>query len=449
MAFESALSGAKTLLIVAIAALVVFAGLVVYRSSPGLPASYRLPGGGVISLHSHGFTNRFLLSGSGASWGPILDRLVPRFIRQKLRSAGGGSLQAGTSHGQNSLFVGVQLQGSNLNALPALQAVVSDEQGNRFGSPSAMAALSSAAKHYEVYGFDAFPRRGRELRLALHQVGGERGLGARVALFSIPNPDPGPHPSWSPEPLPATKTDGDLHVTLREFKTGFLTEDWALNMSEWLGVTSLRFSVSVGGRTEHPWRPKALEVIDATGNDWFPAVLHPRAVEGAPPDTWAFAGALWPGEEAWKLRVEFSRVAEFASDELWTLEHVPGPRGQRLIEFHGTNEINGLPLAITATARTEGELRAGSEWVPKKGVVDLTVRYDASAQGKRLTLLRVVDDQGREAKASEPHPEAAWLAFAVEVPPDTQELNFTFAVHRSRFVEFVAKPEQVGRGAAR
>lgn len=112
--------------------------------------------------------------------------------------------------------------------------------------------------------------------------------------------------------------------------------------------TECGFRVWVNGQDTLAWRPVALEVADATGNHWRPE-LDPRLEHpGGNPIMVGFYGALWPEEDAWKLRVKFkhavqvpgnvlppvvpAQVVEFlANPEQTSSDSEPSPRLAKLI----------------------------------------------------------------------------------------------------------------------
>src|SRR5207344_3056584 len=65
----------------------------------------------------------------------------------------------------------------------------------------------------------AFPRREETLRVRLYQYDDfdNRKL---LAEFPAPNPAPGPYPIWIAETLPSTKRDGEVAISLLDFRTG-------------------------------------------------------------------------------------------------------------------------------------------------------------------------------------------------------------------------------------
>ena len=69
------------------------------------------------------------------------------------------------------------------------------------------------------------------------------------------------------------------------------------------------------GHSTNTWRPIGVEISDATGNDWTPFPYKTQAEHEGDLDYFVFDGALWPGEAAWKMRFEFSRVADFEPND--------------------------------------------------------------------------------------------------------------------------------------
>ncbi len=131
----------------------------------------------------------------------------------------------------------------------------------------------------------AFPRRGDKLRLRL--MDGDVSL----AEFGISNPCPGPHPVWQPEHMPVTATNRGVDVILESFVAD------AARLR-----TRCVLQVRENGMQSTAWQPVACEISDATGNHWCPAIDGPSTnVNGR--IALCFFGALWPEEDAWKLRL--------------------------------------------------------------------------------------------------------------------------------------------------
>lgn len=157
-----------------------------------------------------------------------------------------------------------------------------------------------------------------------------------------------------------------------------------------------------------------------------------------------FDGNLWPGEEAWKMRIEFSRTADFAPDEILTFKDITVPGATQAIELDDTTNIGGTELRLETICGTEAKLPARMQWATESGYINFTIQAKPWTKGERLTLLKIVDDAGREMEVL-PHDDwdfGEWV-YAFKAPEGAKRLNFTFALHKSRFVEFTAKPEFV------
>ena len=89
------------------------------------------------------------------------------------------------------------------------------------------------------------------------------GSWTNAAEFRIRNPLYAKYPQWTPEPWPATKSDGTLSVTLKEFKA------IAIDSLSAAG-THLAFSFAENGAESPAWRIQKLTISDATGNCWSP-----------------------------------------------------------------------------------------------------------------------------------------------------------------------------------
>jgi hypothetical protein len=178
------------------------------------------------------------------------------------------------------------------------RVVVSDDGGQEFDPAVHDSMLNS---RYSATELQAFPRRGKELHLRLMENANV------VAEFTIPNPAPGSHPTWTSKPLPIVVKDDELDVSLVKFRS---YQPGAAAFTK-IGIyprTQCTFRVREDGHDSISWRPVGIEISDATGNHWRGWEWR---LDGANDHEipFGFFGALWPQEDAWKLRVEFRRDA--------------------------------------------------------------------------------------------------------------------------------------------
>src|SRR5712692_544342 len=179
----------------------------------------------------------------------------------------------------------------------------------------------------------AFPRRSRQLTLRFFYAS-PASTWVKAAEMVIPNPARGSYPSWTPEPIPAVRTNGDLVVTLTAFEAGAPQEEIADFLSpSWKGLPGTRatFAIRQAGKAVAPWQVRSLLLSDPTGNRWRPGDLVSRVEPGPEPRLSALVlGALWASEPAWRLRVELSRTYDFAPHELLTLPNIAVPEAKEV-----------------------------------------------------------------------------------------------------------------------
>jgi hypothetical protein len=296
---------------------------------------------------------------------------------------------------------------------------------------------------------DAFPRREGKFYLRVQEWSRQNGRQYTQPTvkncFVISNPARGHFPNWSPDSLPNTQEDGDLSVTLNrlEFgaKTPYTRNPKKQNDPMNKGVLAA-FQIQQNGKTATNWQPAQVETSDATGNHimgWCNS--HWENDE----EVTLYQYGLWPDEPAWKLRFEFSRTSGFHNDELWTVQNVPLEPG-RMQDFwsYGRDQtnsafaettLNGIHLKLfpakhfTDQRNMRGSIEGG-----------LAVQTDLPLDGMRLTLVEATDDQGHKIKPMTWSWGGNDFRFGLQELGNARSLNLTLALHRSRFVEFTAKP---------
>ena len=192
------------------------------------------------------------------------------------------------------------------------------------------------------------------------------------------------------------------------------------------------------GRAAGTWEPVAVTATDATGNASEPLVLSTERRQGEL--RLYFGGALWPGEPAWKLRAEFSRVAGFASAQAFSDGAAPCCAStwyETVLHRAGEPARGDAGLALY---RTAARLPA-----PAHAALAALQRARRGAgftrSGRAATsLFRATTADGHEIPARFVDGYNGHYGFGLEVPQGVKSVDLTFAIPRSRFVEFVVKP---------
>jgi hypothetical protein len=241
------------------------------------------------------------------------------------------------------------------------------------------------------------------------------------------------------------------------------------------------FRLEHNGKAVTNWQMVAVETSDATGNRLAVASSGQNAWRnGFANNNWQdgdytvlYQWGLWPDEPAWKVRVEFSQQSEFADDELWTVQNIPFQPGPKQ-EFWNFGAAH--PPAPTGSAFAEADLNGyhvkifpakqftdiGQNQNPQGGqsIQQLIARSRDAIKGgliiqtepqlpdgTRLTLVKLTDNQTKDIQHLNYHDSAGYgnttlYTYGLTDISGLTNLNLTLALHKSRFVEFTAKPEK-------
>jgi hypothetical protein len=320
---------------------------------------------------------------------------------------------------------------------------LADTNGFVSGSRSWLNGWQNPAPLY----FTAFPRRAPTIAAHVFyndSTGGVR----RCGSLTLANPVYGSFPQWQPEPLPATRRTGDVEVTLEKFSTG---HDNRLSQ---IGLTGGRNVIEFGTNrmdrnenfclirtksladTNHVWRMVSAELSDATGNK-----LRSTGTTwgGEEQPYFAFEPGLWLDEKAWKLRCEIKRFKGFAPDEILVFKSAP------LGELEVTNRIgwttNFAGLAVTFDYAFRRAPNTNSSWSGDQiSNTYFTVR--GLTEDMHFDLIAARTDTGADLFVASSSSSDSRRDYAFrQIPLDARTADFTFAIHRSRWVEFLVKPE--------
>jgi hypothetical protein len=310
----------------------------------------------------------------------------------------------------------------------------------------------------ESFVLTAYPRWDKETILRVKPY---RGVPCQEQ-FILANPAPGPMAQWTPEPLPATKSAGDLEVTLTKLVAGAPAPDrragrrGAANDPENQCVR-LDFDFRQNGQDTTNWQAWPVETADAAGN-WSRGLLYRYPQNGTmasyPLETegYYFQPGLWP-DQPWKVRLEFIQRSNFSDDETVTFSNLPVKIGTQQDWDGEWNAWNGgrtnFPFAITPGTVSGVPVMVPPPWLTTNenspGQQDVRVIIGAAPgfnpRDMNLTVVAATDDQGRSLWNFE---QPAWAGhYSIDfarVGGDIKRLNLKVALHKSRFVEFTVLP---------
>jgi hypothetical protein len=323
----------------------------------------------------------------------------------------------------------------------------------------------------EVHGFvlQAYPRWDTNILL---RVASAYGHELSKEPFIINNPDLRPFGgALTLKPLPNTQSDGDVEVTLTNLVTGaplppYQRQNNTSQDDPQSKCVRIGFDFKQKGQSVTNWRPWLVDLSDTAGNHLETTMqfqdndfMRQHTIPSAHPLVYGpnddykgyyFKPGLWPDEPAWKVRLEFTRTSGFSDDEILTLTNIPVRRGDQkdwdaewTWEPGQTDSSIGNYTVSGITFKLFPPLLRPDPYQTNQLRLDVIMRSNPRPDLNRIriALLGATDDQGRE--LWDPFGPAAWYNSTFEFTnphEDLKALNLKFAVHKSRFVEFVVKP---------
>lgn len=319
-------------------------------------------------------------------------------------------------------------QPSYTNSLP-LEAMIDAEQGvesrselvvSRWndGSPWMPLPESHEPNARVAWLFPNFPRRSETLRLRLYDRD-ERNVLTQAVEIAFSNPTPQRFPKWTGTPLPVTKENAGVEFVLTNVRP--------VSNALW----RLEFLVRTNGQPDFSWRVGEVTASSASGN--LLSTISNLASLPATNLVFNLRGALWPEEPVWRFAAEFCRATDFQPDELWIASDIAVPsRGApfQITTNVGSHRARVIVFKLESVPQTvpyhPGGLRRNA---------NIHLRFKSGQE--RLFLVKVTDDQGRAVKTELGFVTSDGLHdFGLLIPRDAKSLNFTFAIRKSRMVEF-------------
>jgi hypothetical protein len=307
------------------------------------------------------------------------------------------------------------------------------------------------------FGFKVFPRRSRLLEVQFFENMEEyRGFLRQnnepprpIGSFLLKNPRFGKFPNWKPETLPATKTSGDVEVALVSFGTGFgkntsvktvgknqtvITHSPPREGDPLTSAFEANFR-SLSGANQS-WTVAGAQLSDATGNV-LPSTSFGSQTAGNL-RTFTMGPSLWRDEKAWKLRLEIKRERGFAPEELATFKDVPLPTVNGTNDFSMPTTKNGASITLNRIIRRQPF--TGDAW-SSSDLSEMRLVHSALPAGLHCDLVRVRTNDGKEVKYPSSLSSNKERTYHLQdVPLESKTIDITFAIHRSRFVEFFVSP---------
>ncbi|MCP5524047.1 MAG: hypothetical protein H7A46_21125 [Verrucomicrobiales bacterium] len=378
-----------------------------------------------------------------------LTRLLPRPLRSWLRL---GRLSLSFSTDTPSLVVWVWEDPASVTNLPprtvvSMSSLLADEHGNLAGG----SASSSVITGLGVLGqprFPVVPRRSREITVKFYDSSagaGRRCLGELV----LRNPAFRQAPFWEPQPMPVSRTNGNLACTLERLVTGLggIRGRFGLGGQELeaspagsntapqaLGV----FRFKEDGLASEDWTLGRVSLADATGN-FLGCWLDPDRDFGGLVGH-RFREVLWP-DEVWQVSAWAKRrlTRQVPEEELMVLKDIP------VSVLTTTNQLSW-------NFKREGHEVRVERVVPRSsGVRELgrfRVTFPGLAENGLCDVVSLQDDQGRRLTRTQWVPAlegpGVLVITILSLPDGAKTLTLRLLLQVGRRFDFRVKPELVG-----
>ena len=326
-------------------------------------------------------------------------------------------------------------------------AVFVGDDDNNFAGPvhdvRSIVGWTPEIPYYEAHGFPIFPRRSRELRIRIYDD--PPGRGRLLHEFRIPNPalvSTNEVPPFVPQPLPQSRTSGDLEATLESLEVRPTPVGMTLGDPTW-HQTRLGFTLRQDGLPTTNWVAQRIHHLsDATGNEGQGIGSHGRTNGRA---FLSFTRWALPPSEPWRMEVDFCRRHGFATNELWEVRRIPIATSTfALIPM--TNRVSGTEVRITAfgDSPTDKLRHLGLRSV----VLDVETGPPPDERRWHLTIVRAIDSTGLDVTSSQvvEFESNDQILVTYNVSTNATSLDLRFAYVPARTMEFTAQPTRYDPG---
>jgi hypothetical protein len=379
--------------------------------------------------------------------GPPWARLMARFGSSSMAYRFGYRSSGVYPSAVPSVMIWTRWSSSNLNVPPRFASVAG---ANGFETEPVVAAanqgISARSDGTSVaWRFENYPRLQKEFSLRFYEYDLFRVHARREGEVAVRNPAPILRPPAAAPVAPVNATNGLLECTLTSLRCGgppprrpltakSAIEPWA----------TAEFEFRENGQLTTDWTVKRVEAFGATGNYFSGDRLVVELEEGR--RVARFTGAMWQDEPDWKLLAHVAPSRNFPTDSLWTV---------RLLARDFLSETLSTNLAAEARGLSHFRLAMGlentdrrSNVTAERSVAFLRANFTPSAPDLQVDLARAVDDQGRELRVTPSlAPRAGACEANIELLASAQHVDLTFAIHRSRKLEFRVRPVFVSTNA--
>ena len=428
--------------------LIALAGIVVALRQPKPIASVplSLPDGSVVRILAVTYGTNHAV---GRPFARLVARMPAALQAVLVRLLGSrAALLAATTTPEPKLIIWLGRATNNAATPPGsgyFHALLSDASGFISGDSASVYGWWSNPEQMQ---FRVIPRRDPVIAVHFFYHSATGGV-SRCGSLPFVNPLYGTFPQWLPEPLPATRRAGDVAVTLEQVSTGHdqnssvrgestgrVSHEFGTNRVDGQNSTVCFIRLQPLVNSNQVWCVAGEEVSDATGNKAPNTSLGWGSFEEG---YFSFEPGLWPSETAWKLRCEIKRTKGFGPVETFVFRDIPLGSLDATNQVRCATNFNGVTVTLNHIIRRSPN--TNSSWSSEE-LSQVQFTTAGLTNGLHLDLLSARTDTGTNLDCG------SWSSGDRQrtynyrnVPLEAKTADFTFAVQRGRWVEFIVKPE--------
>ena len=317
---------------------------------------------------------------------------------------------------------------------------------------------------WSLISFPVFPRRNRNLE-CLFWVRPGRDPFSLLGKITVRNPLYRRYPQWQPEPMPTVKKADGLDVRLDDVMVGSIGDGMTLytnangavaqkiglgKASEGIGA-QIAYSVRAGRGTNEAWVCESTELCDVTGNSispmaggitmsLTPGIMPRETFAGWHGSVWNM-GSLWPGEAAWRLKMEFKRSAGFKPEEVITFKGVPIPQLGVSQAVDLTNFAGTQPVVLKTISRQTNLPPMWGSWLDYGKLSTVRIEIPGKPAGLVLDLVKADTDDGPPNPFLPGDSTGNVHNFRFRsIPTNATRMDLVFSLQKPRTVEFTFQP---------
>lgn len=305
-----------------------------------------------------------------------------------------------------------------------------------------------SGKQLTSVGFASWPRRAKHLEFILYEADASYRF-SEVGRFRFNSPKVSSAPGFQPAPLPVSSSAGDLEVTLMQFATGVGHSTYSTVNGD--GQRNVRFDSADPGdepaavvifkvstpRTNEVWDVAKVWLADAGGNR-----RKATSWSGARDGILRFSPALWSDEPGWKLILDFKRMQNIPPDETLAITNIAVPAVGTTNTYHLTNRVNGIQTVFVSFVRRPNV--TNNSW-SSRDTSSLKLEHDPLDE---RTVVDLISISSAEVSTNLPPSGSSWSDTGYEttlltIPDQVTHVDLTYAIQRTRRVEFVVAPNWI------